>query len=117
MSGSPVYVDGNCDGAIGYGFSSFADNNLGLVTPIEEMSKAMDWPEKLPWFDIPEVAAEQPGERRQKGRRGVRRNRAGGLQNKPLSGDAEELSADGVEVVSGEKLLKKDDAADCGRHQ
>ena len=34
MSGSPVYVDGKLIGAIGYGWS-FADNNLGLVTPIE----------------------------------------------------------------------------------
>ncbi|MCC8185404.1 hypothetical protein HF883_08715 [Cloacibacillus porcorum] len=105
MSGSPVYVDGKLIGAIGYGWS-FADNNLGLVTPIEEMSKAMDWPEKLPWFDIPEVAAEQPASADKKAAE-ASGDKAVSEDKKPLSGDAEELSADGVEVVSGEKLEKK----------
>lgn len=47
MSGSPVYVDGKLVGAIGYGWA-FGDTSLGLVTPIEEMIKAMDWPDKIP---------------------------------------------------------------------
>ncbi|MDO5116515.1 MAG: SpoIVB peptidase S55 domain-containing protein [Synergistaceae bacterium] len=59
MSGSPVYVNGRLIGAIGYGWS-FADSNLGLVTPIEEMARAMERPEKIPWFDIPALPAEKP---------------------------------------------------------
>lgn len=47
MSGSPVYVGGRLAGAIGYGFP-FSDVSLGLVTPIEEMIKAAEWPERIP---------------------------------------------------------------------
>lgn len=47
MSGSPVYVDGKLVGAIGYGWA-FGDSSLGLVTPIEEMIKVMDWPDRIP---------------------------------------------------------------------
>jgi len=42
MSGSPFFINGRLVGAIGYGWD-FSDHNLGLVTPIEEMSKAWDW--------------------------------------------------------------------------
>lgn len=42
MSGSPFFIDGRLVGAIGYGWD-FSDHNLGLVTPIEEMSKAWNW--------------------------------------------------------------------------
>jgi len=45
MSGSPFFIDGRLVGAIGYGWD-FSDHNLGLVTPIEEMSKAWDWQAK-----------------------------------------------------------------------
>lgn len=47
MSGSPVYVGGRLVGAIGYGWP-FGDPNLGLVTPIEEMVKLFEWPDKVP---------------------------------------------------------------------
>lgn len=97
MSGSPVYVGGRLIGAIGYGWS-FADNNLGLVTPIEEMAKAMDWPEKLPWFEIPKVAAEHPASADKK---------APAPGGQIVSGDAEPLSDDRPEIVSGEKLEQK----------
>lgn len=36
MSGSPVYIDGQLLGAIGYGFA-MADHTIGLVTPIADM--------------------------------------------------------------------------------
>lgn len=50
MSGSPVYVEGRLVGAIGYGWP-FGDPNLGLVTPIEEMVKVFEWPDKIPTLD------------------------------------------------------------------
>lgn len=106
MSGSPVYVDGKLIGAIGYGWS-FADNNLGLVTPIEEMTKAMDWPEKLPWFDIPEVAAEQPASADKK-TEPASDDKAVSPDQAPVPGGAEALSADNSQIiVSGEKFEKK----------
>ncbi|MDO4953454.1 MAG: SpoIVB peptidase S55 domain-containing protein, partial [Synergistaceae bacterium] len=49
MSGSPVYVNGKLIGAFAYGWS-FADKSLGLVTPIDEMCRAMDWLEFVPSF-------------------------------------------------------------------
>ena len=52
MSGSPVYIDGKLIGAIGYGWT-FADSNLGMVTPIEEMVQAMEWKDEIPDFKIP----------------------------------------------------------------
>lgn len=64
MSGSPVYVDGKLVGAIGYGWS-FSDRNLGLVTPIEEMVKAMDWPDRIPAFGVsPKIPSEPAGGRK-----------------------------------------------------
>jgi len=47
MSGSPVYIGGKLAGAIGYGWN-FSEHDLGLVTPIEEMALALDWPDRLP---------------------------------------------------------------------
>ena len=59
MSGSPVYIDGKLIGAIGYGWA-FADSNLGMVTPIEEMMLAMDWKDDIPGFQIPPIPLEKP---------------------------------------------------------
>ena len=59
MSGSPVYIDGKLIGAIGYGWT-FADSNLGMVTPIEEMVQAMEWKDEIPDFKIPPVPHEKP---------------------------------------------------------
>ena len=59
MSGSPVYIDGKLVGAIGYGWT-FADSNLGMVTPIEEMVQAMEWKDEIPDFKIPPVPLEKP---------------------------------------------------------
>ena len=59
MSGSPVYIDGKLIGAIGYGWS-FADSNLGMVTPIEEMVQAMNWEDDIPDFKIPPIPLEKP---------------------------------------------------------
>ncbi len=49
MSGSPVFVKGRLVGAIGFGWP-FADHSLGLVTPIENMMRA-----------LPGSRAERPG--------------------------------------------------------
>lgn len=49
MSGSPLYVGGRLVGAIGYGWP-FSDKKLGLVTPIEEMIKVLDWRDRIPPF-------------------------------------------------------------------
>ena len=59
MSGSPVYINGRLIGAIGYGWA-FADSSLGMVTPIEEMTQAMDWKDEIPDFKIPPVPLEKP---------------------------------------------------------
>lgn len=59
MSGSPVYVGGKLVGAIGYGWQ-FSDNNLGLVTPIEEMVKAFNWPDKIPLFGVSAKIPKEP---------------------------------------------------------
>ena len=59
MSGSPVYVGGKLVGAIGYGWQ-FGDSNLGLVTPIEEMVKAFNWPDKIPPFGVSAVVPKDP---------------------------------------------------------
>lgn len=59
MSGSPVYIDGKLIGAIGYGWS-FADNNLGMVTPIEDMTRALEWKDETPGFEIPKIPLEKP---------------------------------------------------------
>lgn len=59
MSGSLVYAGGKLVGAIGYGWQ-FGDNNLGLVTPIDEMVKAFDWPDKIPPFGVSAKIPKEP---------------------------------------------------------
>ncbi|NLD04968.1 MAG: hypothetical protein GX672_03590 [Synergistaceae bacterium] len=59
MSGSPVYVGGKLVGAIGYGWQ-FGDNNLGLVTPVEEMVKAFNWPDRIPPFGVSAKIPKEP---------------------------------------------------------
>ena len=108
MSGSPVYVGGRLIGAIGYGWS-FADSNLGLVTPIEEMLRSMDWDTKKPWFDIPKPAAEEPAKKKAEAASGDKAISA----DKALSEDAI-LSADaavsgGAAIPAGNAI--SDDAA------
>lgn len=94
MSGSPVYVEGKLIGAIGYGWS-FADNNLGLVTPAEEMSKSMEWDQSLPGFEVPELPEETPKEEEKE-----EEKTAGAVSgDKPLSAD-EVISADAAASVN-----------------
>ncbi|MCR5336309.1 MAG: hypothetical protein K6E42_07110 [Synergistes sp.] len=106
MSGSPVYVDGKLIGAIGYGWS-FADNNLGLVTPAEEMSKSMEWNNALPGFDVPKLPEETPKE--DKTEEDKPSDAVSG--DKPLSAD-KVLSADKAlsddEVISADEVLSAD---------
>lgn len=99
MSGSPVYIDGKLIGAIGYGWA-FADSNLGMVTPIEEMTQAMDWEDDIPGFGIPPVPLEKPA--------------AAGATAEPASADKAPKAKDGAQNpdgkdgpadVSGEKTL------------
>lgn len=46
MSGSPVYIDGKLVGAIAYGWS-LTDHRIGMVTPIQDMLKLWDLPDKV----------------------------------------------------------------------
>lgn len=46
MSGSPVYIDGKLVGAIAYGWS-LTDHRIGMVTPIADMLKLFDMPDKV----------------------------------------------------------------------
>jgi len=59
MSGSPVYVGGKLVGAIGYGWA-FSEKGLGLVTPIEEMVKVHDWPDKIPPAGVAPKTPQKP---------------------------------------------------------
>jgi len=59
MSGSPVYVGGKLVGAIGYGWA-FSEKGLGLVTPIEEMVKVHDWPDKIPRSGLAPKTPQKP---------------------------------------------------------
>ena len=52
MSGSPVYIENKLIGAIGYGWN-FTEHDLGLVTPIQDMSAIWDHPEKIPSMGPP----------------------------------------------------------------
>lgn len=45
MSGSPVYIDGKLVGAIAYGWS-LTDHKIGMLTPISDMLKLWDLPDK-----------------------------------------------------------------------
>ena len=58
MSGSPVFIEGKLIGAIGYGWN-FSEHERGLVTPIEEMVKVWNWPDKVP--AIPKSDLKLPG--------------------------------------------------------
>ena len=92
MSGSPVYVDGRLIGAIGYSWS-FADGSMGLVTPVEEMLKAMEWRQKLPRFDVPPLPPDEAGKK--------------DAENAAASGD----KAPGREAASADKIISADKAA------
>ncbi len=99
MSGSPVYVKGRLVGAIGYGWQ-FGDNNLGLVTPIEEMVRAFNWPDKIPPFGVSvkipkdpisaDIKPETKGEKSD-----------GPTKDKPASEDIKEDSDPGDFVIEG----------------
>lgn len=57
MSGSPVYINGQLLGAIGYGFS-MADHTIGLVTPISDMYRVL---QRIPAEDrAPQAAVNEP---------------------------------------------------------
>ena len=56
MSGSPVFIEGNLIGAIGYGWD-FSDHRLGLVTPIEDMASVFEWADLNPPFYRPPLPA------------------------------------------------------------
>lgn len=88
MSGSPVYVDGKLVGAIGYGWA-FGDSSLGLVTPIEEMIKVMDWPDRIPAMGAAQKISPDGG------------------KTEPASGDI-----DKTEVNSGDKTPLSPDTED-----
>ena len=54
------YVRAHGGIAAGMSGSPFADSNLGMVTPIEEMVQAMEWKDEIPDFKIPPVPLEKP---------------------------------------------------------
>lgn len=114
MSGSPVYVKGKLMGAIGYSWS-FSDRSLGLVTPIEEMMKAFDWPDKIQQLPPAQVKFEkEPSSGDQEPSQDA--------QEKSPDVDAEEVSGDDISFdviisadeknapVSGEMKEKSGDA-------
>lgn len=99
MSGSPVYVGGKLVGAIGYGWS-FGDNNLGLVTPIEEMIKALNWPDRIPPFGVAPKVVQEP----------LSMDIAPAskdAENATVSGD-EDLADDGAVSVSSDDVISED---------
>lgn len=58
MSGSPVYINNKLIGAVAYGWS-LTDHKIGMVTPISDMLKLLDLPDK---YNASTVAADQiPG--------------------------------------------------------
>ncbi len=59
MSGSPVYVGDKLIGALGYGFP-FQKGTLALVTPIEDMVKALDWRDRVPAFTPARIVPTTP---------------------------------------------------------
>lgn len=104
MSGSPVYVGGKLVGAIGYGWS-FGDNNLGLVTPIEEMIKAFNWPDKVPKFG---VSAKVPIEPLSMDVKPVPKPKSKPeIQKGPVSGDVE-IYEDGPGIIISADILSDD---------
>ena len=108
MSGSPVYIDGKLIGAIGYGWT-FADSNLGMVTPIEEMVQAMNWEDDIPDFKIPPIPLEKPakaevktapasGDKTAQPKTDAAKNKDGAVDTAVVSGD---------KTIPGGKLEKK----------
>lgn len=92
MSGSPLYVGGRLIGALGYSWS-FADRSLGLATPIEEMAKALEWPDKLPEFGVAPITPQEPMS----------------ADVKPASEDAEVTSGDEADfVISRDEAVSQD---------
>ncbi|WP_040683226.1 SpoIVB peptidase S55 domain-containing protein [Thermosinus carboxydivorans] len=60
MSGSPVYIDGKLVGAIAYGWS-LTDHRIGMVTPIADMLKLWEMPDKAnSWASPPLLADARP---------------------------------------------------------
>lgn len=49
MSGSPIYLDGKLAGAFSFGWD-YGDPKMGLVTPIEHMTKLFDYKDQVPSF-------------------------------------------------------------------
>lgn len=66
MSGSPVYIDDQLVGAIGYGYN-MADHRVGLVTPIGDMLSVLDlvgrdeeWAPQSPPMDLSDTRSVVP---------------------------------------------------------
>ena len=114
MSGSPVYVGGKLVGAIGYGWQ-FGDNNLGLVTPIEEMVKAFNWPDKIPPFGVSAKIPKEPLSADIKPE--VKDNKTDESEDEPVSGDIKDkpdpcdFAIEGItsaDVSSGDECSEED---------
>lgn len=118
MSGSPVYVGGKLVGAIGYGWQ-FGDNNLGLVTPVEEMVKAFNWPDKIPPFGVSAKIPKEPISADIKPE--AKEKKADESKDEPVSDDIKEkpdpcdFAIEGItsaDVTSGDKCPEEDPAPD-----
>jgi hypothetical protein len=114
MSGSPVYVGGKLVGAIGYGWQ-FGDNNLGLVTPIEEMVKAFNWPDKIPPFGVSAKIPKEPLSADIKPEE--KENKTDESEDEPVSGDIKDkpdpcdFAIEGItsaDVSSGDECSEED---------
>lgn len=57
MSGSPVYIDGRLVGAIAYTFPG-GDPNTGMITPIEDMLRILDYMENPQEDSLPTTTAQ-----------------------------------------------------------
>lgn len=57
MSGSPVFVGGKLIGAIGYGWN-YSEHEMGLVTPIEDILRIWNWPDRVPEMVLPDLELE-----------------------------------------------------------
>lgn len=119
MSGSPVYVGGKLVGAIGYGWQ-FSDNNLGLVTPIEEMVKAFNWPDKIPPFGVsvkipkePISADIKPDAKEKKTEEPV----SDDVKEEPASCDFAIEGITSADVTSGDQCPEEDPATDKGTEE
>ena len=119
MSGSPVYVGGKLVGAIGYGWQ-FSDNNLGLVTPIGEMVKAFNWPDKIPLFGVSAKIPKEPISADIKPEAKEKKT------EDPVSADVKEgpdpcdFAIEGItsaDVTSGDKCPEEESATDKGTEE